>query len=138
MERQFRRYFVEASRQRKIPTGDRLIQLLEKRLDNVLYRSGIGLSRQMARQFVLHKKVLVNGRCVNIPSYRLKVGDKITLKDDLKKNVYAIAFKERNISPPSWINIDKENFEIEVLREPLREEISVPFNEQLIVEFYSK
>jgi small subunit ribosomal protein S4 len=138
MENQFRKYFEEASRQRKIPTGDRLIQLLERRLDNVLYRSGIGVSRQMARQFVLHKKILVNGRCVNIPSYRLRTGDKITLKENLKKNVYALAFKERNITPPPWINIDKDKFEIEILREPLREEISVPFNEQLIVEFYSK
>jgi len=138
MEEQFRKYFEEASRQRKIPTGERLIQLLEKRLDNILYRTGIGTSRQMARQFVLHKEILVNGRCVSIPSYRARTGDKITVKNKLKSNVYALSFKERNITPPAWLNIDKEKFEIEILREPLREEISVPFNEQLIVEFYSK
>lgn len=138
MEKQFRRYFEEASRQRKIPTGERLIQLLEKRLDNVLYRCGIGISRQMARQFILHKKVLVNERYVNIPSFNVKAGDKITVSDDLKNNVYALAFKESNINPPPWVSVDKERFEIEVLREPLREEISVPFNEQLIIEFYSK
>jgi small subunit ribosomal protein S4 len=138
MEEQFRRYFEKASRQRKIPTGERLIQLLEKRLDNVLYRAGVGTSRQMSRQFVLHKKVYVNGKSVNIPSYSVRAGDKVTFKDSLKNNVYALSFKERNISPPAWMNIDKDKWEIEILKEPSKEEVSVPFNEQLIVEFYSK
>lgn len=138
-EEQFRRYFDQASRQRKIPTGDKLIQILEKRLDNVLYRAGIGVSLQMSRQFVLHNKVYVNGRSVNIPSYSVRVGDKITFKESLKNNIYAnYSLKERNISPPSWMSVDKDKWGIEILNEPSREDFSVPFNEQLIVEFYSK
>jgi len=138
MEKQFKRYFEEASRQRKIPTGERLIQLLELRLDNVIYRSGIGISRNISRQFVLHRKVFVNGKYVNIASFQVKPGDVIKLKEDFRDNIFVKAALEKKVNIPSWFSFDSNKFEIEIIKLPPREEINVPFDDQLIVEFYSK
>jgi small subunit ribosomal protein S4 len=138
MEKQFKKYFEEASRQRRIPTGERLIQLLEQRLDNIIYRSGLGISRNMSRQFVLHRKVFVNGKYVNIPSYQVKPSDVITLKEAFRDNIYIKSALEKKANLPSWIKFDSNKYEIEILKLPPREEIDVPFDEQLIVEFYSK
>ncbi len=138
MERQFERYYSEASSQRKIPTGDRLVQLLELRLDNVIYRLGIAPSRAMARQMVLHRKVFVNEKYVNIPSYRVKVGDRITFKSDAKENVYVKHSLERNLAVPEWLNFDSSNFHAEVVNLPDKGTANAPFNDQLVIEFYSK
>lgn len=138
MESQFGRYYVEASRQRKIPTGDRLLQLLELRLDNVIYRLGLTSSRPFARQIVLHRKVKVNNRFVNIPSYRVKPGDVITFNDDILGNVYVKSSIERGEAVPTWLNLSLTDKKAEVLSLPTKEEIKTPFNEQFIVEFYSK
>ena len=138
MESQFGRYYVEASRQRKIPTGDRMLQLLELRLDNVIFRLGLTSSRPFARQIVLHRKVKVNNRFVNIPSYRVKPGDVITFNDDILGNVYVKSSLERGEAIPTWLNISITDKKAEVLSLPTKEEIKTPFNEQFIVEFYSK
>lgn len=138
METQFGRYYAEASRQRKIPTGDRLLQLLELRLDNVIFRLGLTSSRPFARQMVLHRKVQVNNRYVNIPSFRVKPGDIITFKDDLLSNVYVKSSLEKGEAVPTWLSLSLADKKAEILSLPTKEEIKTPFNEQLIVEFYSK
>ncbi len=137
LERQFRRYFEIASKGKGV-TGERLLQLLETRLDNVVYRLGWALSRDQARQIVSHGKIAVNGKRVNIPSYNVKPGDTVELIDkDLLPVQEAIeTFGNRNV--PSWLELDKENFKAKVLRLPKREEIDTPIQEQLIVEFYSR
>lgn len=138
METQFRRYYTEASRQRKIPTGERLIQLLELRLDNVIYRLGLSASRNMARQFVLHRKVFVNQHYVNIPSFRVKPGDQISFTNDFFSNVHVKDAVERDNAFPVWLKFDKNEKKAEVINLPQKEDTNAPFNEQFIVEFYSK
>jgi len=138
MESQFSRYYVEASGQRKIPSGDRLLQLLELRLDNVIYRLGLASSRPFARQMVLHRKVKVNNRYVNIPSFRVKPGDVVTFKDEFLSNVYVKSSLEKGEVVPTWLSLNLADKKAEVLSLPTKEEIKTPFNEQLIVEFYSK
>jgi small subunit ribosomal protein S4 len=140
LERQFRNYFEKAERA-KGPTGSNLIVTLERRLDNVIYRIGVGSSRAQARQLVLHGHVRVNGRKVNIPSYLVQVGDEITLKDDMHNN--AMVLEARNLAQSqggaTWLEIDRENFRARVLAMPKREEVQTPpMNEQFIVELYSK
>jgi small subunit ribosomal protein S4 len=112
--------------------------LLETRLDNVVYRVGWALSRKFARQLVSHKHILVNGRTVNIPSYQVKIGDKIQLKNGMKDNIYVQKAQERAVNIPKWIKYDPETNTAEILSMPTREDISLPINELLIVEFYSK
>ena len=138
MEAQFKGYYNEAARQRKIPTGDRLIQLLESRLDNVVYRLGIATSRAHARQIILHRKVKINGRFCNIPSYRIKPGEKITFVPSVNDNVYVKEAMSRNTSVGEWLQFNAEAMEAEILALPTKELVQVPFNEQFIVEFYSK
>lgn len=139
LESQFRRYFAEAER-RKGVTGEILLVLLERRLDNVVYRMGFANSRNQARQLVRHGHVIVNGRKVNIPSYQVKVGDVIKIKEKsreipfLKEALEGIA--RRGI--PSWLEVDAERLEGRIKAMPTREEIAIPVQEQLIVEFYSK
>lgn len=137
LERQFRRYFEEASKGKGI-TGERLLQILETRLDNVVYRLGWALSRDQARQLVLHRKILVNGKKVNIPSYNVKVGDVIEVveKDLIPIQEALETFPNKYV--PSWLEVDNENLRGRVLRLPTREEIDVPVQEQLVVEFYSR
>lgn len=137
MESQFRRYFEEASKGKGV-TGERLLQTLETRLDNVVYRMGFALSRKQARQLILHRKILVNGRKINIPSFNVKVGDIIDVVDKELIPVQEAIETFPNKHIPSWLEVDRENLKGRVLRLPTRDEIDVPVQEQLIVEFYSR
>ncbi|MBN1824158.1 MAG: 30S ribosomal protein S4 [Endomicrobiales bacterium] len=136
-EQQFRHYFRSAERMKGL-TGDNLLKLLETRLDNVIYRLGLVTSRKLARQFVNHGHVLVNGRKTNIPNFQLKVGDKVALKDKFRENVLVKKSLERNPKVPSWLLFDKQNYLGTVVNMPSPEEYSHPIESQLIVELYSK
>ena len=139
LERQFRNYFAEAVR-RKGSTGENLLQILESRLDNVVYRVGIGSTRAEARQLVSHKAVTVNGQTVNIPSYQVKAGDVISVREKSKKQVRiqeALALAEQ-IGFPSWVSVDTKKMEGVFKTVPERSELSSDIKEQLVVEFYSK
>jgi len=140
LERQFRNYFEKAERE-KGPTGSNLMVMLERRLDNVIYRMGLGGSRSQARQLVLHGHIRVKGQKVNIPSYLVNVGDEITLKDNMHENVMIMEArnlaKSQGVAP--WLDIDPANFKARVVAMPRREDVQTPpMNEQLIVELYSK
>ena len=139
LERQFRRYFGEAQRSRGV-TGEILLQLLETRLDNIVYRLGFASSRSAARQMVGHGHVAVNGRKVNISSYRVRVGDKIAVRENPRSRGLALRGLELTqiVVVPDWLSVDKENFSGAVVRVPSREEIAPIVNEQLIVELYSR
>lgn len=138
-ERQFRRYFAEASR-RKGVTGETLLQLLEQRLDNTIYRMGFAESRRQARQVVRHGMVLVNGKKVDIPSYTLKSGDQIALLDKFKENVGVKRSLEtlQKRGVPEWLEVDTGALSGVFKKVPTKEEIALPVQEQLIVELYSK
>lgn len=139
LERQFRRYFTIASTKRGV-TGEILLQLLETRLDNVVYRLGLANSRSAARQMVSHGHVQVNGRKVNISSFNVKAGDTITVKEKPQSRRLAAKNLElTQITPvPDWLTIDKDQFSGKVSRIPTRDEIAPIVNEQLIVELYSR
>jgi small subunit ribosomal protein S4 len=139
MERQFRRYFETALRKRGV-TGETLLQMLETRLDNVIYRLGFANSRSAARQMVSHGHVLVNNRKVNVSSYNLKAGDVITIKDRPTSRRLATRNLElTQIQPiPDWLVADKDQFQGKITRIPTREEIAPIVNEQLVVELYSR
>lgn len=139
LERQFRRYFAEAER-RKGSTGELLLQLLESRLDNVVFRMGFGSTRAEARQLVSHKAITVNGQVVNIPSYQVKAGDVVAVREKAKKQVRiqeALALATQ-IGLPSWVNVDAQKLEGTFKNVPDRSELSADIKEQLVVEFYSK
>lgn len=139
LERQFRRYFVEADR-KKGSTGELLLQLLESRLDNVVYRMGFASTRAEARQLVAHKALMVNGQVVNIPSFRVKAGDVVTIREKAKKQVRiqeALALAAQ-IGLPSWVAVDTSKLEGTFKNVPERAELYGDINEQLVVEFYSK
>ena len=140
LERQFRSYFEKALRI-KGPTGENLIIMLERRLDNVINRSGFAGSHAQARQFILHGHVTVNGKKVNIPSYLVKVGDEVSMRDKMRQN--AMVLEARNVAQSQntvpWLEIDRDQLKSKVIAMPKREDIQTPsFNEQLIVELYSK
>ena len=139
LERQFRRYFTIALTRRGV-TGETLLQLLETRLDNVIYRLGFANSRSAARQMVSHGHVQVNGRKVDVSSCNVKAGDTITVKDKPQSRRLAAKNLElTQITPvPDWLTVDKEQFSGKVSRIPSREEIAPIVNEQLIVELYSR
>ena len=139
MERQFRRYFRIAQRKRGV-TGEILLQLLETRLDNVVFRLGFANSRSASRQMVGHGHVLVNGRKCNISSYNVKPGDKVSVKDNSRsKGLATRGLELTQIAPiPTWLELDKEQFVGTVSRVPSRDEIAPIVNEQLIVELYSR
>jgi small subunit ribosomal protein S4 len=139
MERQFRRYFETALRKRGV-TGETLLQMLETRLDNVVYRLGFANSRSAARQMVSHGHVLVNNRNVNVSSYNLKAGDVVTIKDRPTSRRLATRNLElTQIQPiPDWLVADKDQFQGKITRIPTREEIAPIVNEQLVVELYSR
>lgn len=139
LERQFRRYFSIASARRGV-TGEILLQLLETRLDNVVYRLGFANSRSASRQMVSHGHVQVNGRKVDISSFNVKAGDTITVKDKPQsRRLAAKNIELTQITPvPDWLVADKEQFSGKVSRIPSREEIAPIVNEQLIVELYSR
>jgi small subunit ribosomal protein S4 len=139
LERQFRRYFNIALTRRGV-TGETLLQLLETRLDNVIYRLGFANSRSAARQMVSHGHVQVNGRKVDVSSFNVKAGDTITVKDKPQSRRLAAKNLElTQITPvPDWLLVDKDQFSGKVSRVPTREEIAPIVNEQLIVELYSR
>ncbi len=139
LEKQFRNYFVEADRQKGV-TGENLLRLLERRLDNVVFRLGLAGSRPEARQLVRHGHFTLNGKKVNIPSLLVKVGDEIAVKE---KSISNPKFKEiaeaaMHKTPPAWLEVDKENLRGRVLAMPNREDIDIPIEEHLIVELYSR
>ena len=140
LERQFRNYFDKSLRV-KGPTGENLIIMLERRLDTVVRRAGFASSHAQGRQLVLHGHVRVNGRKVNIPSYLVKVGDEVTIKDKMHQN--AMVMDARNVAQSQnsvpWLEQDREHFRAKVVALPKRQDVQTPaFNEQLIVELYSK
>ncbi len=139
LEEQFRSYFEKAERQKGI-TGTNLLVLLERRLDNIVYRLGFSTSRNQARQMVRHGLVLVNGRKTNIPSFLVKVGDKISLREKNRKVPFILESLETvaRRGVPEWLELDKDNFAGAVMAFPTREDLTMPIQEQLIVELYSK
>jgi len=138
-ETQFRNYFEKAARSKGV-TGEILLQQLERRLDNVVYRIGLGISRRQARQLVRHGHIQVDGRKVNIPSYEVSVGEEIAVREGSRKLAILELAKEfaSHQSAPTWLEINRDNYSGRVLSLPKREEIQLPVNEQLIVELYSK
>ncbi len=139
LEKPFRNYFAKASKMDGM-AGENLLILLERRLDNVVFRMGFGRTRRETRQIVDHKHVLVNGRCVNIPSYIVKAGDVVEIKEKVKTSQrYKDALEVTGGRlVPAWIDVDQENLRGTVKELPSRDEIDVPVNEMLIVELYSK
>ena len=139
LERQFRRYF-EAASSRKGSTGENLLKLLESRLDNVVYRMGFGSTRAESRQMVSHKAIVVNGVVVNVPSYQVKPGDVVSVREKAKKQarvVEALSLAE-GIGFPSWVQVDSKKMEGVFKSMPERSDLSSDINESLVVEYYSK
>jgi small subunit ribosomal protein S4 len=139
LEGQFREYYEKASRASGV-TGELLIQQLERRLDNVAFRLGFAISRRQARQVVRHGHVTVNGKKVNIPSYQVRVGDEIAIREAAKKLVIVeqgVQYAAQN-PVPAWLEVNFENMSGRVLSLPKRADVNLPINEQLIVELYSK
>ena len=139
LEKPFRNYYKKADRMKGM-TGTNLMTILESRLDSVIFRMGFARTRREARQVVDHKHVLVNGKCVNIPSYLVKAGDVIEIKEKAKgmqryKDILEVTAGRL---VPEWIDVDQENLKGVVKELPTREQIDVPVNEMLIVELYSK
>lgn len=139
LERQFMRYFHEAERM-KGNTGELLLQLLERRLDNVLYKLNFAPSRKAARQLITHGHIYVKGRKVNISDYTIKVGDKITVKgsEKSKKKIKGQLESNPNFTTQSWLQVDSEKPEATIVALPTRDDIQIPVQEQLIVEFCSR
>ena len=138
-EKQFRGYFEMASNKKGI-TGDNLLQILESRLDNVVYRLGFGASRAQARQLVNHGQFAVNGQRVDIPSYLVKAGDVITVRENKKENGAIKANIEANSARPvpAWLELNNETLSGKVVRLASREDVDIPVEEHLVVELYSK
>ena len=139
LEKPFRNYYAKAERMQGL-AGTNLMVLLETRLDNIVFRMGFARTRREARQIVGHKHILVNGKCVNIPSYRVSVGDVIEVKENKKtmQRYKDIAEATDGVLVPAWLDADLENFKGSVKELPSRDMIDVPVNETLIVELYSK
>ena len=139
LESQFRICFHKADQQKGV-TGENLLVNLERRLDNTIFRIGLASSRNQARQFVLHSHILVNGKKVNIPSFLVGAGDEISVKEKSRKNSFITdnleAVARRGV--PSWLDRDKDNFKATVKTLPIREELTMPIHDHLIVESYSK
>lgn len=139
LEKQFRNYYAEAERVEGM-TGENLLSLLERRLDNVVYRMGMAESRKEARQLVRHGHFTLNGKKVDIPSLLVKAGDVIAVKDSSRDSVKIKDLAEgvKTRLNPKWLEVDKENLKAKVITLPVREDVDFPFDEQLIVELYSK
>lgn len=139
LERQFRHYFSKASEAKGV-TGEVLLQMLERRLDNVLYRANFALSRSQSRQVVRHGHVTVNGQAVDIPSFLVKPGDTIAIREKSRKLAIILTTIEarKGQSAPEWLDVDTDKLSAKVLSIPTRDSIPIPINEQLIVELYSK
>lgn len=139
LEKQFRNYYAEAERVEGM-TGENLLSLLERRLDNVVYRMGMAESRKEARQLVRHGHFTLNGKKVDIPSLLVKAGDVIAVKDSSRDSakIKDLAEGAKTRLNPKWLEVDKENLKAKVITLPVREDVDFPFDEQLIVELYSK
>ncbi len=138
-EGQFRNYFERAATSKGV-TGELLLQQLERRLDNVVYRLGFAVARRQARQLVRHGHIAVNGRKVNIPSFQVDVGDQVEVRENSKKLTVLEIAKDfaSHQGAPNWLEVDRDGYKGRVLALPKREDINLPINEQLIVELYSK
>jgi small subunit ribosomal protein S4 len=139
LEKQFRGYFEKADQQRGI-TGTNLLVLLERRMDNMIFRMGFANSRVEARQLISHSHFLINGKPVNIPSYLLKTGDEVCVKEGSRKITRVLDAVETvaRRGVPHWLELDKENFKASIKVLPTREDLTMPVQEQLVVELYSK
>jgi len=139
LEKQFRGYYYRAERQKGI-TGTNLLILLESRLDNIVYRMGFSSSRNQARQMVMHNHFIVNNREVNIPSYQVKPGDVVEVKEKSRKTPHILEAMETVVRRgiPNWIEIEKDKFKGVLESIPNREDLTMPIQEQLIIELYSK
>ena len=139
LEKQFKNYFVEADRQEGM-TGENLLKLIERRLDNVVYRMGMAESRKEARQLVLHEHFELNGKKVNIPSILVSAGDVVAVRENFRSSAKCKALAEalETKNAPKWLSVDKATLSAKVVALPAREDIDFEFNEQLIVELYSK
>jgi small subunit ribosomal protein S4 len=139
LEKQFRRYFAMAIKTRGV-TGSELLSLLERRLDNVIYRAGFAPSRAAARQLVAHAHLNINGHPIDVPSYLVKQGDKITVREVSRKLEYFKTLSADKETPvqPAWIQADRAGLGVIVVGLPKREDINVPLKEQLVVEYYSR
>ncbi len=139
LERQFRNYYKEAARQRGA-TGENLLRLLERRLDNVVYRMGFGSTRAEARQLVSHKAIAVNGRCVNIPSYLVEANDVVSVREHARKQARILESVElaEQYGFPAWVEVDSKKLEGTFKYVPERSELPPDIHEQLVVELYSK
>lgn len=138
LEKQFSRTYVKAERM-KGATGENMLVLLERRLDNVVYKLGLGSSRSQARQIVNHGHITVNGKCVNIPSYVVKAGDVVAVKENRKANTYFKQLQEtKKLNLPKWLEFDIEKLEGKVLQLPERADVEVEIAENMIVELYSR
>lgn len=137
LEKQFHKYYEEAVRQKGV-TGETMLSLIERRLDNVVYRMGIGSSRKEARQIVNHRQITVNGKSVNIASFLVKVGDEIAVKENKRDLEMFKELKTAKTVMPKWLEFNNETLTGKVLALPTREDIDLDIKEQLIVELYSK
>ena len=137
LEKQFRGYYEEAERMRGV-TGENMLALIERRLDNVVYRMGIGASRAQCRQIGNHGHITVNGKSVDIPSYQVKIGDVISVHETSKDNAIFKELRGARIVMPKWLEFDTESLVGKITDSPKREDIDLNINEQLIVELYSK
>ena len=138
LEKQFHKYYLKAANQKGM-TGENLLKLQELRLDNVLYRLGLAKTRRMARQMAVHGHILVNGQKVDIPSYSVKVGDVITVRERSKEQANFKALREgTGVVTPKWLTFDAQNLTGMVVAMPAREDIDCPIEEHLIVELYSR
>ncbi len=139
LEKQFKSYFVEAARKDGM-TGENLLKLIERRLDNVVYRMGMADSRKEARQLVLHEHITLNGKKVNIPSIIVSAGDVVAVKENFRGSARCKTLAEalQTKTAPKWLDVDKTNLSAKVVALPERDDVDFEFNEQLIVEHYSK
>lgn len=137
LEKQFRRYYDEAERMKGV-TGENMLSLIERRLDNVVYRMGIGSSRKESRQIVNHCQITVNGKTVNIPSYQVKVGDVIAVKENKRELEMFKQLKDMKMVMPKWLEFNTESLTGKILALPARDDIDLSIREHLIIELYSR
>lgn len=138
LEKQFSLYFEEANKQKKVPTGLRLLQLLESRLDNIVHRSGMAPSRAQARQLILHGHFTVDGKKVAVPSYQLRPNQVVSVRDKSKKLVKTVVENNPVAGAPKWTNVDLETLTASIINLPAREDLDANIKEALIVEYYSR
>ena len=138
LEKQFSLYFAEANKQKKVPTGLRLLQLLESRLDNIVHRSGMAPSRAQARQLILHGHFTVDGKKVAIPSFQLRPNQVVSVRDKSKKLIKSVVESNPVAGAPKWTNVDLETLTASIINLPAREDLDPNIKEALIVEYYSR